>query len=166
MTNPLNHLLFRPASGKYISVKPAIESRALCDYTTEFRITRSMDWATYTATCRREKAIEMTNMLHKGKWSDLTAGQKAPLVLRGSVQFALLVVALAEYTAVQRRRSTAASGCAAPPRSSTSWASIRLPTSSSVGSSETVLRAIVEVWPPGRIRRSTHETPERKTKAT
>ncbi len=35
-------------------------------------------------------------MLHDKKWSDLTARQKTPFVLRGIVQFALLAAARAD----------------------------------------------------------------------
>lgn len=40
--------------------------------------------------------MEMIVMPKNKKWSDLTPRQKAPLVLRGIVQFALLVAALAD----------------------------------------------------------------------
>jgi hypothetical protein len=40
--------------------------------------------------------MEMNIMSPNKKWSDLTARQKAPLVLRGIVQFALLAAALAD----------------------------------------------------------------------
>ena len=39
--------------------------------------------------------MEMIIMSRNKKWSDLTAREKAPLVLRGIVQFALLAAALA-----------------------------------------------------------------------
>ena len=40
--------------------------------------------------------IEMIAMAPKKKWSDLTAREKAPFVVRGIVQFALLAAALAD----------------------------------------------------------------------
>jgi hypothetical protein len=40
--------------------------------------------------------MEMIIMSPNKKWSDLRAGEKAPFVLRGIVQFALLVAALAD----------------------------------------------------------------------
>jgi hypothetical protein len=45
---------------------------------------------------QRRKDIEMIIMTRNKKWSDLTARQKAPFVLRGTVQFALLAAALAD----------------------------------------------------------------------
>ena len=40
--------------------------------------------------------MEMIIMARNKKWSDLTDSEKAPFVLRGIVQFALLVAALAD----------------------------------------------------------------------
>jgi hypothetical protein len=40
--------------------------------------------------------MEMIIMSRNKKWSDLTAREKAPFVLRGIVQFALLAAALAD----------------------------------------------------------------------
>ena len=40
--------------------------------------------------------MEMILMPHNRQWSDLTAREKAPFVLRGVVQFALLAAALAD----------------------------------------------------------------------
>jgi hypothetical protein len=40
--------------------------------------------------------MEMIIMSRNKKWSDLTPGQKAPLVFRGIVQMALLAAALAD----------------------------------------------------------------------
>jgi len=45
---------------------------------------------------QRRKDIEMIIMRRNKKWSDLTARQKAPFVLREIVQFALLAAALAD----------------------------------------------------------------------
>ncbi len=46
-------------------------------------------------------------MPHNKKWSDLTARQKTPFVLRGIVQFALLAAALAD---IYRRPSEKING--------------------------------------------------------
>ncbi len=42
------------------------------------------------------KDLQMIIMAPNKKWSDLTARQKAPFVLRGVLQFALLAAALAD----------------------------------------------------------------------
>jgi hypothetical protein len=53
-------------------------------------------------------------MARNKNWRDLSTREKAPLVLRGIVQFALLAAALVDIYRDRRRRSTAVSGCGAP----------------------------------------------------
>jgi len=53
------------------------------------------------------KVMQMIIMPRNKKWSDLTTKQKAPFVLRGIVQFALLVAALAD---IYRRPAEEISG--------------------------------------------------------
>jgi hypothetical protein len=65
------------------------------------------------------------------RWSDLTAGQKAHLVVQEIVQMTLLVAASRTSTVARRRSSKAASGCGVLRHSLTSWASVRSSTSPS-----------------------------------
>jgi hypothetical protein len=44
---------------------------------------------------KEDRIMEVIIMSRNKNWSDLTAREKAPLVLRGIVQFALLAAALA-----------------------------------------------------------------------
>jgi Phospholipase_D-nuclease N-terminal len=63
----------------------------------EDRPTHAVNGSGYPYSCeQRRKVLEMIIMPRNKKWRDLTAPQKAPFVLRGIVQFALLVAALAD----------------------------------------------------------------------
>jgi Phospholipase_D-nuclease N-terminal len=45
---------------------------------------------------KEDRIMEMIIMSRNKKWSELTAREKAPFVIRGIVQFALLAAALAD----------------------------------------------------------------------
>jgi hypothetical protein len=57
--------------------------------------------------------MEMSVMAPNKKWSDLTAREKAPFVVRGIIQFCCWQRRSRTSTVAQRRRSTAAGGCGA-----------------------------------------------------